>query len=46
MDTRRAGFETLSFLQRNVARLLGIRRCCEFFQDVNRSEKTDSFNSF
>ena len=32
MDTRRAGFETLSFLQRNVARLLGIRRYAEFFK--------------
>jgi hypothetical protein len=38
-DTRRAGFETLSFPQRNVARLAGIRCCCEFFPGVNRKKK-------
>jgi hypothetical protein len=38
-DTRRAGFETLSLLQRNVARLAGIRCCCEFFLGVNRKKK-------
>ena len=37
--TRRAGFETLSFQQRNVARLLGSRSYAEFFPGVNRKKK-------